>query len=85
MQPRLRHLYAVTSHYVLWFSCCTGYPYARVGAAIEPLSDGRYRVGLHRDESEYFDTAQAAVARAADFLLPDRGAAFLGSVADAFD
>lgn len=85
MQPRLRHLYAVTSHYVLWFSCCTGYPYARVGAAIEPLSDGRYRVGLHRDESEYFDTAQAAVARAADFLPPDRGAAFLGSVADAFD
>ena len=42
-------------------------------------------LGLHRDESEYFDTAQAAVARAADFLPPDRGAAFLGSVADAFD
>lgn len=46
MQPRLRHLYAVTSHYVLWFSSCTDYPYARVGAAIEPLSDGRYRVGF---------------------------------------
>jgi hypothetical protein len=42
-------------------------------------------VGLHRNESEYFDTAQAAVARAAEFLPPDCGAAVLGSVVDASD
>lgn len=84
-QPRLRHLYAVTSHYVLWFSSCTDYPYARVGAAIEPLSDGRYRMGLHRDESEYFDTAQDAVARAAEFLPFGCGAAILGTIADVAD
>ena len=82
MQPRLRHLYAVTSHYVLWFSRCTDYPYARVGAAMEPLNDGRYRAGLRRDESEYFDTPQAAVARAAELPLPRCGTAILGSVAD---
>jgi hypothetical protein len=84
-QPRLRHLYAVTSHYILWFSRCTDHPYARVGAAIEPQNDGRYRVWRHRDESEYHDTAQAAVTRAADFLPHDCGTTILGTTDDVPD
>ncbi|MFI9402406.1 DUF6193 family natural product biosynthesis protein [Nocardia sp. NPDC052316] len=81
-EPRLRHLYAVTSHYTLWFSRCTDYPFVRVGAAIEPLSDGRYRVSRHGGESEFFSTPQAAAARAAELLPLSCGPAIIGTAAD---
>lgn len=83
-EPRLRRLYAMTSHFNLWFSQCTDSPFARVGAVIEPRSDGSYGVWMrqHRDEGESFDTPHAAVARAAELLPPDCGGAVLGTAAD---
>lgn len=84
-EPRLRRLYVVTSHFNLWFSQCTDFPFARVGAVIAPQSDGRYRVRRwqHRDdEGEFFDAPEAAAARATELLPPDCGGAILGTAAD---
>lgn len=84
-EPRLRRLYAVTSHHILSFSQCTDYPYARVGPAIEPRNDGHYRLWPGRDrrrEAELFDTPDAAAERAAALLPPDCGDAVLGTAAN---
>ncbi|MEV6205854.1 DUF6193 family natural product biosynthesis protein [Kitasatospora sp. NPDC051914] len=42
--PRLRRLTPVTSHYMLWFSTRSEYPYERVGHSVDPLRDGSYLV-----------------------------------------
>jgi hypothetical protein len=84
-EPRLRRLYAVTSHCSLWFSQCTDPPFARAGAVIGPQNDGRYRVWRREqrdDGSELFDRPDAAAARAAELLPPDCGGAILGTAAD---
>lgn len=85
--PELRCLYGVTSHFNLWFSACTEIPLAPVGAIIVPQPDGGYRVlprlGHHQSgDGEYFDTPQAALARAADLLPENTGAAIFGTAAD---
>jgi hypothetical protein len=81
-QPALRCLYAVTSHYNLWFSRCTDHPFARVGFMISPQRDGRYLVRNRGVEGEYLDTPQAAAARATELLPPDCGPAILSTAAD---
>lgn len=84
-EPRLRRLYAVTSHHNLWFSQCTDFPFARVGAVIEPRKDGTYLVlkgRRHDDESELFAAPDAAAAHVADLLPPGCGGAVLGTAAD---
>jgi hypothetical protein len=43
-QPALRMLFPYTSHNVLCFSRCTGYPYTQDLPEIEPTGTGSYRV-----------------------------------------
>lgn len=84
-EPRLRRLYAVTSHYNLWFSQCTEFPFARVSTIIEPGTDGRYRVlrGKYRDDGyDVFDAPDAVAACVAERLPPACGDAILGTAAD---
>ncbi|MFJ8660609.1 DUF6193 family natural product biosynthesis protein [Streptomyces sp. NPDC093795] len=43
--PRLRQLFPLVSHGVMYFSGCTGMPAAHVGGQVHPRgADGRYRV-----------------------------------------
>lgn len=84
-EPRLRRLYAVTSHYNLWFSQCTDFPFARVSAIIEPGTDGRYRIlrGKYRDDGhDLFDAPDAAARCVAERLPPTCGDTILGTAAD---
>ncbi|MFE2910877.1 DUF6193 family natural product biosynthesis protein [Kitasatospora indigofera] len=48
-QPALRRLRPVTSHFVLWFSTRSTFPYTRAGYSIEPHHTGWYLV---RDKGE---------------------------------
>ncbi|WP_157435759.1 DUF6193 family natural product biosynthesis protein [Actinospica robiniae] len=84
-EPRLRRFYAVTSHFNLWFSRCTDFPFDCVGAVIEPHDDGSYRVWRrpNRDAHDEFDNPRAAVARAVELLPPDCDGAVLGTLSDA--
>ncbi|MFE2231276.1 DUF6193 family natural product biosynthesis protein [Streptomyces sp. NPDC059442] len=44
-QPRLRRLFPLVSHGVMYFSGCTGMPAAHVGGQVCPRgTDGRFRV-----------------------------------------
>ncbi|MER5307461.1 DUF6193 family natural product biosynthesis protein [Streptomyces sp. NPDC002773] len=44
-RPRLRQLFPLVSHGVMYFSSCTGMPAAHVGGQVHPRgADGRYRV-----------------------------------------
>ncbi|MEF9886581.1 DUF6193 family natural product biosynthesis protein [Streptomyces sp. P9-A4] len=44
-QPRLRQLFPLVSHGVMYFSGCTGMPAAHVGGQVHPRgADGRFRV-----------------------------------------
>ncbi|MFJ5231293.1 DUF6193 family natural product biosynthesis protein [Kitasatospora sp. NPDC088391] len=78
-EPQLRRLYPVTSHYLLWFSTTTDFPFERVGAAIQPFSDGGYLVRARRAEpaAETTGTTVAsvgeAVALAVAALPPELG------------
>ncbi|WP_323379242.1 DUF6193 family natural product biosynthesis protein [Streptomyces durbertensis] len=44
VEPRLRRLYPLTSHWSLHFSTCTGFPYSWDVPFVAPLGGGRYRV-----------------------------------------
>lgn len=83
-EPRFRRLYPVTSHFNLWFSLCTEHPFTHAGVMIEPRDEGGYWVWRqsHRADHEVFDDPHAAVARAAEFLPPDCGAAVFGTLDD---
>ena len=84
-EPRLRRLYAVTSHCNLWFSQCADFPFARVSSITEPGTDGRYRVfrGRNRDDGyDLFDAPDAAAEFVAERLPPDCGHAVLGTAAE---
>ncbi|MFJ6576209.1 DUF6193 family natural product biosynthesis protein [Streptomyces sp. NPDC091368] len=43
-QPRLRRLYPFTSHFALFFSSSTSYPWTVQAGSIEPLRNGRFKV-----------------------------------------
>jgi hypothetical protein len=89
-EPRLRCLFGATSHYNLWFSRCTDFPFAKVGPIILPLPDARFEIRARRSGvlapgdggAEYADTARAAIARAAELVPEDCGPAVLGTAAD---
>ncbi|GLW68307.1 hypothetical protein Kpho02_06060 [Kitasatospora phosalacinea] len=79
-QPRLRRLRPVSSHYVLWFSTKLLFPYENAGVAVEPHTDGTYRVRSHRGhravaaalpEPVTVATAAEAAALAAAVLPPE--------------
>ncbi|MBM9506431.1 hypothetical protein ITX44_18110 [Streptomyces sp. KK5PA1] len=70
--PQLRRLYPFTSHFTLWFSSCTSYPWAVHGGAIRPLHTGGFTV--HRRHpftpAGQAATAGEAVAMAVGLLPP---------------
>nr|WSW70919.1 DUF6193 family natural product biosynthesis protein [Streptomyces sp. NBC_00995] len=63
-EPRLRQLYPFTSHYSLNFSSFTSHPWSIRVPSVEPLHDGRFRVGRPRSAEAlaFAPTAVAAVA-----------------------
>ncbi|RKE23294.1 DUF6193 family natural product biosynthesis protein [Streptomyces sp. TLI_171] len=61
-EPRLRRLFPVTSHHVLWFSSSATLPFERVGGAVDPLHSGAYLVHQRGGETVTVDTAEEAVA-----------------------
>lgn len=82
-QPRLRRLYPFTSHFTLYFSSSTGYPWIVRGGSVEPLRDGRFRV-RRRDPVAVIgevDTAEEAVNLVLE-LLPPGSEPVITSVAD---
>lgn len=81
--PRLRQLYAFSSHWVLGFSARTGHP-SGLEVAIAPAHDDvpyRVRTHLHDDNSEIGQapTAEQAVALAVAHLPADLGPATAGT------
>ncbi|MGW7545069.1 DUF6193 family natural product biosynthesis protein [Streptomyces sp. NPDC054770] len=83
-EPRLRVLFPFTSHDVLRFSRCTGYPYTGDVSAIHPLGLGRYAV-QHPGEEFSRERADTCTAREAAALvvarMPDTwGPAIAGTV-----
>ncbi|MFF3982241.1 DUF6193 family natural product biosynthesis protein [Streptomyces sp. NPDC001828] len=69
-QPRLRRLYPFTSHFALFFSSSTSYPWTVQAGSIEPLHNGRFTV-RRRSPSVVIgevETAEEAVALLLELL-----------------
>ncbi|MFI5867307.1 DUF6193 family natural product biosynthesis protein [Streptomyces sp. NPDC051546] len=80
-EPKLRQLYAFSSHWTLGFSSCTGFPF-HVEIAIAPShNDSPYRVMKHPYSVviEEAATAEEAVASAASHLPTGLGPAVTGT------
>ncbi|MGW7101615.1 DUF6193 family natural product biosynthesis protein [Streptomyces sp. NPDC054838] len=72
-EPRLRRLYPFTKQWTLWFSSRTSPPFNVDVPAVEPLPDGRFRVGGPRPAQVLgeADTAEAAIALVVAHLPAD--------------
>ncbi|MFJ2955718.1 DUF6193 family natural product biosynthesis protein [Streptomyces sp. NPDC087270] len=83
-EPRLRALFPYTSHRALGFSRCTGWPFSRDMAAIEPLGDGRYALRHHAEEFRAAPnyTAQEAAALVVSRMAKTWGQAVAGTEHD---
>ncbi|MGW6284513.1 DUF6193 family natural product biosynthesis protein [Streptomyces sp. NPDC055107] len=86
-EPRLRVLFPFTSHGVLVFSRCTGFPFSQDVSAIYPLGDHPYAV-RHRGEPfsrEPDYTAQEAAAVVVAHMPETWGPAVAGTLYDLRD
>jgi len=81
-ETRLRQLNPVTSHHILWFSACTGFPAIRVGPSIEARENRPYLVRIGGTPIAESDTAEEAVAIAVSHLPADTGPAVAGTAED---
>jgi uncharacterized protein DUF6193 len=82
-EPRLRQLYVFSSHWMLGFSSCTGFPF-RVEVVISPSHrGGLYRVQEHLNTGVIGEatTAEEAVALAVAHLPTSLGPAVAGTAA----
>jgi hypothetical protein len=80
-QPRLRRLYPFTSHFALLFSSSTSYPWTLQAGWIEPLDNGRFKVGRSSPSAVIgeFRTAEEAVAVVLELLPTDFEPVIVGS------
>lgn len=83
-EPTLRQLYPFLSHGSLHLSTCTGFRYSWNVPFVDPLSDGRYRVGgpsrgIVIGEA---DTAPEAITMVVDGLPAGCGPAVAGAADD---
>ncbi|MFE6787877.1 DUF6193 family natural product biosynthesis protein [Streptomyces sp. NPDC057680] len=69
-QPRLRRLYPFTSHFTLFFSSSTSYPWTVQAGSIEPLHNGRFKVRRRHPSAVIGDvnTAEEAVTLVLELL-----------------
>ena len=78
-QPELRMLFPFTSHLVLCFSRCTGYPYTDDCPMIAPAGSGRYQVMLRNGTTSPPLGAEDAVRLVIANLPPGCGPAVRGT------
>ncbi|MER6098888.1 DUF6193 family natural product biosynthesis protein [Streptomyces sp. NPDC001728] len=80
-QPRLRQLFPLISHGVMYFSGCTGMPAAHLGGQVHPRgADGRFRVAGPKGVGTLgrAETLQEAFALVVAHLPEECGPAVLG-------